>query len=114
MRMTGMQDDDIDRLLEAAARRPATPSEGLMERVLADALALQPQAALSRPVGRPGFFARLVAAMGGTPALAGLCSAAMVGVAVGYLSPATVDYLTGTAAETVEFFPETDFLLSEG
>jgi DNA-directed RNA polymerase specialized sigma24 family protein len=36
--------DDLDDLLATAARQPAAPSEALMERVLADALALQPQA----------------------------------------------------------------------
>jgi hypothetical protein len=114
MRMTGMQDDEIDRLLAAAARRPAAPSEALMERVLADALALQLQAAPSRPAPQTSLLARFAAAIGGTPGLAGLCSAAVVGVAVGYLSPATLDYLTGATAETVELFPETDFLQTEG
>jgi hypothetical protein len=116
--MTGMKDDDIDRLLAAAASRPAAPSEGLMERVLADSLALQPQSApflsAPRPLARISLLSRLAASIGGGPALAGLFSAAMVGIAIGYLSPTTLDFLTGTSAETVELFPETDFLQTEG
>jgi hypothetical protein len=117
MRMTGMQDDDLDRLLAGAAERPMVPSQALMERVLGDALALQPQASTVRataPVARPGLLARLAGVFGGGPALAGLGTAAVVGLALGYLSPTTLDYLTGASADTAEFFPEADFLTTEG
>lgn len=116
-----MQDDDLDGLLARAATKAMAPSPALMERVLADALALQPQVPGLPPVAaapKAGFFTRLAAAFGGPPALAGLCSATVLGVAVGYLSPSTLDYLTGTAADTgtdtAEFFPEADFLTTEG
>ena len=95
--------DDLDDLLAAAARRPVQPSEALMERVLADALALQPATAPvfrpALPAPRPGLLARL---------------AAVFGLALGYLNPTTMDYLTGASADTAEFFPETDFLTTEG
>ena len=110
--------DDLDDLLAAAARRPIQPSEALMERVLADALALQPvttpavRPAVAGP--RPGLLVRLAAAFGGPPALAGLGTAAVFGLALGYLSPTTMDYLTGATADTAEFFPEADFLTTEG
>lgn len=109
--------DDLDDLLGLAARRPALPSEALMERVLADALALQPQAAGFRPAApapRPGVLARLAGVFGGAPALAGLGTVAVMGLALGYYSPATLDYLTGTSVDTAEFFPEADFLTTEG
>ena len=107
--------DDLDDLLAQAARRPAMPSEALMERVLADALALQPQPApLRKAPVRQGLLSRLAAALGGPPALAGLGTAAVFGVALGYLSPTTLDYLTGTSAEAAEFFPDADFLTTEG
>jgi hypothetical protein len=112
--MTGMQDDDIDHLLAVAAKRPLAPTEALMDRVLADALALQPGPVAVHPAPRMSLLSRLAEAFGGTPALAGLCSAAVVGVAAGYLSPSTLDYLTGATPETVEFFPDTDFLQTEG
>ncbi|OYX19431.1 MAG: hypothetical protein B7Z04_09340 [Rhodobacterales bacterium 32-66-9] len=115
--MTAMQDDDLDRLLAAAARTAPQPSEDLMQRVLDDALALQPKAAALRPVGlapRVGLLARFAAALGGAPALAGLGAAAVFGMALGYLSPTTLDYLTGTAADAAEFFPDAEFLSTEG
>jgi hypothetical protein len=113
--MTAMQ-DDLDDLLAQAARQPVAPSEALMERVLADALALQPQAPSRKPapVARSGFFDWLAAVVGGPPALAGLGTAAVFGLALGYYNPATLDYLTGGSAETAEFFPEADFLTTEG
>jgi len=119
MRMTDVQDDDLDRLLAAAARTAPTPSEALMERVLADAFALQPVAPVRREgvaAPRPGLLSRLVAGLGGGPALAGLGTAAVFGVALGYLSPTTLDYLTGsgTATDAAEFFPDADFLTTEG
>lgn len=115
MRMTDMQ-DDLDDLLASAARRPAMPSDALMERVLADALALQPQAPALRPVAapRPGLLARLAAIFGGAPALAGLGTAAVFGLVLGYYSPATLDYLVGSSADAAEFFPGTDLLTTEG
>lgn len=119
MRMTDMQDDDLDRLLTAAASAPARPSDALMQRVLADALALQPAApglpaSLGPQPSRPGLLARIAAELGGGPALAGLGTAAVFGLALGYLSPATLDYLTGSTADAVEFFPDADFLTTEG
>ena len=108
--------DDLDDLLAEAARRPAVPSVALMARVMADALALQPAAVAPRRAspGRAGFLVRLAALLGGPPALAGLGTAAVFGLALGYLNPNTLDYLTGTSADTAEFFPEADFLTTEG
>ena len=109
--------DDLDDLLATAARRPLVPSEPLMERVLADALALQPAVATFRPAPaapQPGLFARLAALFGGAPALAGLGTAAAFGLMLGYYSPATLDYLTGATADAAEFFPGADFLTTEG
>ncbi|MFN4193900.1 MAG: hypothetical protein ACK4GM_10190 [Tabrizicola sp.] len=112
-----MQDDDLDRLLSAAASAPVRPSDALMERVLADALALQPAPVTLRPgpaAARPGLWARIAAALGGGAALAGMGTAAAFGLALGYLSPTTVDYLTGSTVEAAEFFPDADFLTTEG
>ncbi len=106
--------DDLDDLLAQAARRPAEPSKALMQRVLADGLALQPPVTAAQPIPKAGFFARLAGLFGGPPALAGLGTAAVFGLALGYLSPTTLDYLTGSSTETAEFFPEADFLSTEG
>jgi hypothetical protein len=112
-----MQDDDLDRLLAKAARTALVPSEALTDRVLADAIALQPTEPALRPPpepARPSLMARIAAAFGGGPALAGLGTAAVFGVALGYFSPTTIDYLTGTTADAAEFFPDADFLATEG
>ena len=120
-----MQDRDLDGLLALAAQGRPQPSGALMDRVLADALALQPQPAVMRKAPAPlparlGVLARLAALFGGGPMLAGVCSAAMAGVALGYLDPASMDMLTGgltgalTGAETLELFPSADFLTNEG
>lgn len=117
MRMTVMQDEDLDRLLASAAKAAPLPSEALMQRVLDDALALQPQPAHLRPAPAParaGRLARFLHALGGGPALAGLGTAAVFGIALGYLSPTTLDYLTGATADAAEFFPDADFLTTEG
>lgn len=108
--------DDLDDLLASAARRSVVPSEALIERVLADGLALQPAAPVALPVPAPrrGALSWLAAVFGGPPALAGLGTAAVFGLALGYYSPTTLNYLTGGAAETAEFFPEADFLTTEG
>lgn len=116
-----MQDKDLDGLLALAARDRPTPSDALMDRVMADALALQPQPAglglaPAPATVRPGLLARLAAMFGGAPVLAGVCSAAVAGVALGYLNPASMDTLTGglMGAETLELFPSADFLTTEG
>ncbi len=115
-----MQDKDLDGLFALAARDRPTPSPALMDRVLADAMALQPQpvAVRAAPAPAPGLMTRLAALFGGGPVLAGVCSAMVAGVALGYLQPASLDLLTGglagTGAETLDLFPSADFLTNEG
>lgn len=112
-----MQDDDLDHLLALATRRVLKPSDALMQRVLDDAMALQPKPPVLRPAApaaRAGLLARLVGMVGGGPALAGLGTAAIFGITLGYLSPTSLDYLTGTSTDVAEFFPDADFLTIEG
>lgn len=116
-----MQDDGIDDLLALAARDRPAPSPELIGRVLADAARLQPQTMPVRPAVTPprgGLLARLAAAFGGAPVLAGVCSSVLLGMAVGYLNPTSLDYLagglTGAEAGTLELFPSVDALLTEG
>ena len=113
-----MQDDALDRLLAQAAATPPAPSPALIDRVLADALALQPTpAAFARPSApRPGLFARFAGLFGGAPALTAVSAAAFLGLAVGYLNPATLDSLANglTDTGTEDFFPSVDFLTTEG
>lgn len=111
-----MPNDDLDDLLLSAARQRIDPSEALLDRVIADALALQPRPVALSPAPRPGLLARLALALGGGPVLAGVCTAAVAGLMLGYFSPTTYDYLTSglTGTEAIDLFPTTDFLSSEG
>ncbi len=117
-----MQDKELDALFDLAARHRPTPSSALMDRVLADALELQPasQPLAPPPMRKAGLLSRLAGLFGGPPVLAGVCSAALAGVALGYLDPTTMDLLTGgiagglTGSETLDLFPSTDFLATEG
>lgn len=111
-----MRDKDLDNLLAmAAANRPA-PDASLLDRVLADALAVQPDRAPPAPTAPrgAGLLERLSLAFGGGAVLAGVTSTLLLGMVVGYLNPATLDYLTGGSVEAVELFPDTNFLTTEG
>lgn len=114
-----MQDDALDRLLaEASANPPETPP-ALIDRVLSDALALQPAArefTPPRPATRPNLLARFAALFGGAPALASVSAAAVLGIALGYLQPAMLDSLSGglTDSPAEDLFPTVDFLTEEG
>ena len=102
MKMTDLREDDLSDASSALRAATAVPSAGLLDRVLADALHEQQVgrrelAGRSRVVSAPGFWARLFKPFGGMPAVAGLCSAAILGLAVGYADPTTASYLiTGT------------------
>jgi hypothetical protein len=116
--MTAMRDRDLDKLLDLAARARPEPSPGLTDRVLADALAEQPRPGVPRaahPV-ESGWLSRLADAFGGGPVFAGVASSVVLGLAVGYLEPATIDYLTGglAGAEAEDLFPTAEFLTTEG
>lgn len=128
-----MKTSDLDDLLGLASQIRPAPSDQLIDRVLADAVAQQPapgRAAGPAPAARQGWLSRLSMAFGGGPILAGVCGSMVVGLAIGYLNPATLDYLaygltegltgaeTGAETGTVEFFPsadlDADFLITEG
>lgn len=116
-----MQDKDLDGLLALAALQAPRPSDGLMDRVLADAMAsqLRPPVIAPRPA-TTGRLARLAAMFGGAPVLAGVVSAAIAGVAFGYLDPETTGLLTDsiasglTGSEALDLFPSADFMSTEG
>lgn len=108
----------LDDLFAAARAVPPAPSDTLMARVLADALAEQPRMAMQAPGPRPrgpGLWARLVWALGGTGALAGMGTAAVTGLFLGLVQPAGLaglnEAMLGTPLETVELIPGIDGLL---
>jgi hypothetical protein len=113
-----MQDDDLDQLFAEAKGRAPQPSQALMARVLTDALQALPVTEPVRKVPQPSLWARFSAQFGGVPTVVGLCSAAIMGVVVGYADPTTLDYLTtGFAADPLDgadLFPTTDLIATEG
>jgi len=89
------RDEELGVFFDAAKAAPEPVSDALMARVLNDALAVQAGAAVDHATatdnaadrGRPGLFAGLLAALGGWPAVAGLATAAVTGIWIGF-SPA--------------------------
>lgn len=110
--------DDLDDLFAAARMAAPAPSEALMARVLADALAEQPAPRTApplRPVARSGLFARVAAVFGGAGALAGMGTAVATGLLIGYVQPsglgAVGEAVLGSPIEMVELMPDVDALL---
>lgn len=115
-----MQDHELDALLSEARAIPPAPSDALMARVLADAVAHQPRpsATIVPPAPRRlGPWQTLVSMFGGAGALAGMGGAAVAGLLIGYVQPTGLaslsDALIGGAVDTVQLMPSVDPLLNE-
>jgi hypothetical protein len=123
-----MKDDDLDILFAAARAERPEPSEALMARVLADALANQPAPvrAAPAPVIAPaapqrGPLAALADLFGGFGALAGMGAAAVAGVFIGFVQPDGLTALSdavsytvlGGTLESVALMPSVDPLFAE-
>jgi hypothetical protein len=117
-RDTGL--DDLDALFSAARACPAVPSEAVMGRVLADALALQPLSpafvAAATPV-RPGLWRGVIDFFGGFGALAGMGSAAAAGLFIGFVQPTGLSDLSaaliGGQIDSLSLMPSLDDLIPE-
>ncbi|MDU8927128.1 hypothetical protein RXV86_07005 [Alisedimentitalea sp. MJ-SS2] len=112
--MTEMNDKhDLDDFFQAAQSAQAPASEALMARVMQDALAVQAENAAPAGVpsrgGRTGVFTGLFAALGGWPAMAGLGTAAVAGLWIGF-SPALG---LGDAVNTALGVQSTDTLFGD-
>lgn len=117
-----MGNNDLDDLFAAALADGPVPSGDLVARVLADAAALQPGlAAPARAVApRRSLLAALAAMFGGGPVLAGMGSAAVASLLLGFAQPAPVSALTAmmggqatTAAPALDVATGIDALISE-
>lgn len=113
-------DADLDALFDQARAQPPQPDAAFMARVLGDAYAQQPAPVAVVPVRarvRPGLWARLAAALGGALAVAGIGSAAMAGLVIGYAQPEPVVTFAGSigfgVSESLDLLPGFDALLSE-
>lgn len=107
-------------LFFAAARgpegRPAPLPAPLMQRILADAAAVAaaPHGVAEVMTARPGLFRSAWAALGGWPAVAGMVTATLAGVWLGFARPAVMtDMLSfGTQYTLSDFMASVD--LAEG
>ncbi|WP_296765224.1 hypothetical protein [Sediminimonas sp.] len=120
------ENTELDAWFDAARQQAPAPPEALMRRVLADADAVQAATARARPglVTRArASLARGLATLGGTPAMAGLATAAVVGMWLGAWPPAALESLgpqlfDGTAAPgatyTVDLMPGAEFTAPDG
>ena len=92
-----LSDTDLEGLLRAARQAAPVPPDDLMARILADAdteLAGRAPAPAVRPVRR-GRLAALLAGLGGWPAVAGMMTAMVAGVWIGFASPDQLNDLSG-------------------
>lgn len=108
-------DTELETLFAATRSAAPVPSGALLARVLDDAAAVQRAGAATRPPAtrraRPGWRATLAAALGGAGGIAGLATATVAGVWIGFAAPAPVAGVAsglgiGATAELVDLFPD--------
>lgn len=119
--MADMRDDDLELFFEAGRADAPVPSQELMARIMADAEANMPPAApVVQAAPKAGLFAGLLAAIGGWPAMAGLATATVAGIWIGYAQPTSLTVLAGgvwpaqTGYDVVDFVPSFDGFLVDG
>ena len=94
MMMTNPNDDMLDDLFASARAQTTQPSDELMARVLADAVAVQSAQSAFADAAPPGLWDRMLDVLGGWPAISGLAAATVAGVWIGVAPPSTVQDLT--------------------
>ncbi|MDE9449327.1 hypothetical protein J3R80_02455 [Aliiroseovarius sp. Z3] len=103
-----LDDHELEAFFNAARNDTATPSDALMAAILDDAATEQagrdasPSSLKDKSLvqgkdrrQRRGFWADLRASMGGWPALAGMATATIAGVWIGFVSPAQLEAMSG-------------------
>ena len=112
-----MSTDDLDALFAQARLQPARPSDDLMARIMADAVALQPAPRALAVAPRPGLLRRWADVFGGFGALAGMGSAAAAGLFIGFAQPSGLTSLStslmGGQIESLSLMPSVDALITE-
>ncbi len=90
--MTEKDEFGLNAYFEAGRKTAELPTAALLGRIMADAEAQQvgPDPSVS-PAPRAGFFASLRDAVGGWPTLAGLATAGVAGVWIGFSQPVGLD-----------------------
>ncbi|MBM7069242.1 hypothetical protein [Actibacterium sp. 188UL27-1] len=87
----GLDDGALEVFFDAARRTGPAPSDDLLRRVMADA-AQSAQPAVSARPALP-WWRSAWASLGGWPSMAGLCTATIAGILIGYSPPAALDVL---------------------
>ena len=116
---TAFDEAELDRFFAAGRAEAPVPSDALLARILADADARAVPAAPRPPASRSGWFAELLAGIGGWPAAAGIAAAAMTGVTIGMATPEMLDSLSGGylsvgGTQADDLLPSYAALLGEG
>ena len=118
-----MQDTDLESIFAAARAERPSPSAGLTARIMADADAVQDAFRTAPVPARPRRWAGWIAAIGGNGVLAGLATATLAGLWLGFSQPAPVSTLTQTVSDAfaadaglgaVELIPSLDSFGLEG
>ncbi len=117
-----MNDSDLDDLFAVAKRHKTAVSSDLMARVMADADLHMPRPVVPKRVVAPrvGVWSAIVTAIGGAGALAGLSTATLAGVWIGFAQPTAISAVTDVlwtdeaVYETVDVLPAFDDFLTEG
>lgn len=121
--MTDDKRDDIflDDLFAAGRVAAPEPSPEFLAQILSDAEEVQAGFAPPRVVrAKPGVFASILASIGGWPSVAGLATATVAGVWIGFSSPEAVDDLASgylgisEEIELTDLMPSFDTFLQEG
>ena len=118
-----MQDTDLDSLFVTARAERPSPSAGLTARIMADADSVQAAFRTAPVPARPRRWSGWIAALGGNGVLAGLATATLAGLWLGFSQPAPVLTLTQTVSDAyaadaglgaVELIPSLDAFGLEG
>lgn len=92
--MTDPKSNDLDDFFAAARTSELAPSGDLMARVLADAAAMQPEAAGIATAPKQSAWAGFMDMIGGWPALSGVAAAGVAGIWLGVSPPMSLEQLT--------------------
>jgi hypothetical protein len=111
----GVEMSEIDDLFAEMQAAPLAVSRGLQARVLQDAARLQP----GRIVPGAGIWAQVSAFFGGGGLLAGMGTAAVAGLYLGFVQPASMQgisdvLLAAAPMDSVDLMPGIEGFLSEG
>ncbi|TCP60835.1 hypothetical protein EV663_1079 [Rhodovulum bhavnagarense] len=123
---TEITDEALEALFQVGRDTGPAPSAALLARVMDDAMAEAGVRAAPLVVGkqtptpatRRGVIGAMLSTLGGWPSMAGLASATVAGIWIGYADPAALDIVTtvmlGGGYEPVDLVPSLDTFLQEG